>query len=223
MSKRVLVITNEWPGDPGHIPANTLSGITQDFDYVPNLIEKVKELSHYEVKDIYSQDLTLEFVKAYAPDYIITGGHCSMNGWGDMDYLRKEYAVECELIRTTQVPYLGICAGHQFIGMAYGQSIEPLGDDYEEPEEVGPVCVNIVEEDPLFTGLPNPFKVMMYHSWEVKGVHPDFKIIGQTRLCRYAAVKHKDRPVYGVQFHPEMLGSPSVQDGLQLLKNFFAL
>ncbi|MCI6639372.1 MAG: gamma-glutamyl-gamma-aminobutyrate hydrolase family protein [Pygmaiobacter massiliensis] len=223
MKKRVLVITNEWPGDPGLVPANTLRGITQDFYYVKNLVDQVRQITQGEVKEVYAQQLDLEMVKQYAPDYIVAGGHCNQKGWGDMDYLRSEYAVECELVRTTTVPYLGICAGHQFVSMAYGQTIAQMGEDYAKPEEVGPAKVQILENDPLFEGMPDPFAVMMYHSWEIKGIHPDFRVIGKTDLCRYAAVRHKDRPIYGVQFHPEMLGCPDVQDGKKLLENFFSL
>lgn len=223
MGKRVLVINNEWPGDSGLVPANTLSGITEDFWYIPNLLEQVKALSGGEVVMVDVQDLTLSAAAKFAPDYILTGGHCNPNGWGSMDYLRQYYAVECELIRRVEVPWLGICAGHQFVCMAYGSDIEPMGEDYTEPEEVGPAQVSILEDDPLFAGLPDPFQVMMYHSWEVKALNPKLKVIGRTPLCRNAVVRHRDRPVYGVQFHPEMLNCPSVQDGEQLLKNFFSL
>lgn len=223
MGKRVLVINNEWPGDAGLVPANTLAGITEDFCYVTNMVEQVKELSGGEVKVIDAHGLTLDAVTAFAPHCIVAGGHCNPNGWGDMDYLRTEYAAECELIRTVDVPYLGICAGHQFICMAYGSDLEPMGEDYDEPEEMGPSDVEILEDTPLFAGLPDPFRAMMYHSWEVKALPPQLKVIGRTRLCRNAAVKHCSRPVYGVQFHPEILRCPTIQDGRQLLQNFFSL
>jgi GMP synthase-like glutamine amidotransferase len=223
MGKRVLVINNEWPGDPGLVPANTLTGITEDFYYVSNMLEQVKQFSGGEVIMVDAQELTLPAVAAFAPNYIIAGGHCNLNGWGDMDYLREYYAAECELIRTVEVPYLGICAGHQFVCMAYGMDIQPMGKDYDQPEEVGPARVSILEQAPLLAGLPDPFQVMMYHSWEVKGCSPELKTIGRTSLCRNAVVRHRERPVYGVQFHPEMLNCPTVQDGAQLLKNFFSL
>lgn len=223
MGKRVLIINNEWPGDPGLVPANTLAGITEDFEYVPNMLQQAAELSGGEVRMIHARDLTLRAAAEFAPDCIITGGHCNPNGWGDMAYLRREYAVECELIRSVQVPLLGICAGHQFVCMAYGAEIEPMGEDYPLPEELGPAQVHTAEQDPLFAGLPEPFQVMMYHSWEVKQVPPPLKTIASTALCRNAVVRHRDRPVYGVQFHPEMLRCPAVQDGRALLKNFFSL
>ena len=221
--KRVLVITNEWPEYSGIVPANTLAGITEDFNYVKNLVEIAREISGYEVKEVLAYGMTQKDVDEFAPDYILAGGHCAWEGWGDIDYLKKTYAVECDLVKTTKVPYMGICAGHQFLSMAYGSIVAPMGDAYEKDQEYGPAEVKMLKDDPLFKGLPDPFRVMMYHSWEIKNPPDEFEVIGSTNLCRYAMVRHKERPVYGVQFHPEMLKCETVQDGEQLLRNFFAL
>lgn len=224
--KKVLVITNESRSYSGIILANTLKGIDRDFNYVTNLVEMVKKCSQYAVQEVHYKDLTMDMVNEYKPDYIVAGGHCSLDGWceGKNAELRKEYAVEMELIRTTTVPYLGICAGHQYVLSAYGHTdILPMGSDYNEHEECGPVDVTICEEDPIFLGVTNPFCVMAYHSWEIKELPEEFKVIGTTRLCKFAMVKHKTRPVYGTQFHPEMLACAQVQGGAQLLKNFFVL
>ena len=111
------------------------------------------------------------------------------------------------------IPVLGVCLGHQVLGLAGGA-----------PVDVGPCILHGKESDiehdgtGLFTGLPNPMRVGRYHSLVVnEGEGLPFTITARGPLGEVMALQYKDRPWVGVQFHPESVLTP---DGLRLLGNF---
>ncbi len=71
----------------------------------------------------------------------------------------------------------------------------------------------------LFAGIPATTQVWMSHGDQVDTVSGDFVPLAQTGSCPYAAVKHRTRPLYGVQFHPEVTHTP---DGKTILANFLS-
>ena len=69
----------------------------------------------------------------------------------------------------------------------------------------------------LFAGVPRETEVWMSHGDQVDTVSDDFMPLARTRSCPFAAVKHRERPLYGLQFHPEVTHTP---DGKTILANF---
>ncbi|MEP0828369.1 MAG: glutamine-hydrolyzing GMP synthase [bacterium] len=111
------------------------------------------------------------------------------------------------------IPVLGICYGHQVLGLIAGGSVEKSGK-----KEFGPAILKLAAlRSPLFKGIGSGSTVWMSHGDSVASLPADFDIIGSTVDVRIAAVSHKKKPIYGLQFHPEVTHT---QSGTKILKNF---
>ncbi len=124
------------------------------------------------------------------------------------------------------VPILGVCLGHQSLGVSEGATVERAARLMHGKTSM--VCYG---EDPLFVGLPNPFQATRYHSLAVVGdsVPDALEAIAWTTevgssdavgVETIMALRHRSKPYWGVQFHPESILTP---EGPQLLRNFLAL
>ncbi|MEW6289624.1 MAG: aminodeoxychorismate/anthranilate synthase component II [Thermodesulfobacteriota bacterium] len=113
-----------------------------------------------------------------------------------------------------KIPVLGVCLGHQSIGEAFGGSTVRAGRVMH-----GKTSPIHHDGKGVFTGLPNPFDAMRYHSLVVADADlPDCLLVtARTDQGELMAVRHKTLLVEGVQFHPESIMTPH---GVQLLKNF---
>ena len=216
--KKILIITNEWSReDFGLIKAESIPEIKKDFFLIGNLVNVISAFEDIEVEVVYHDDLTPEMVNDIKPDRIITSGR--MADW-DLDVVEDEYKTELDLIRNYSIPLLGICGGMQLMAMAYDIPIGRMkGSDGTEVREFGVTEVTKLSEDSLFSGINSPMKFVMAHVDEIKDVPPGFKKIAQTQKCRFAAIKAEGRPIWGLQFHPEMY-LDDYQDGKILLENF---
>jgi anthranilate synthase component II len=117
------------------------------------------------------------------------------------------------------IPTLGVCLGHQAIGEAYGGRVVRAANlMHGKTSEISH------DGEGIFAGLPNPLRVMRYHSLivERESLPNELEVIasGITDPTEIHAVRHRTHPVWGVQFHPE---SVLTQDGKQLLQNFLEL
>lgn len=112
------------------------------------------------------------------------------------------------------LPILGVCLGHQAIGQAFGGKVA-------EAKEIRHGKLSTVQNDgtPLFVGLPRTFDVVRYHSLALHGDDmPDcLQVDARTGDNEIMAISHTERPIYGVQFHPESI---QTAHGHALLKNF---
>ena len=117
------------------------------------------------------------------------------------------------------IPILGVCLGHQAIGEAYGGRVIRAA-------KVMHGKTSQVRHDgrELFAGLPNPMQVMRYHSLVVESSSLPNELTVLARAeddpSEIHAVRHRQHPVWGVQFHPESIMTP---DGKALLRNFLDL
>ncbi len=109
-------------------------------------------------------------------------------------------------------PILGLCYGHQL--MAHSLGGEVAGG---ETGEYGFAEINILHDDPLFKAIETPQIAWMSHGDAVVRLPKDFLALASTRDCANAAMVHKDLPLYGLQFHPEVSHTPK---GWQILENF---
>ncbi len=138
------------------------------------------------------------------------------------------------LIRAWEGPMIGFCGGHQLIAHAYGAEIGPMrvlsAQEADARPDFGPgllkedgfLPVQVVAADELFAGLPDEIAVREEHYWEVKALPAGFVRLAGSESCRIQAIRHEQRPFFGVQFHPERYDDAHPH-GRQLLLNFFHL
>lgn len=97
------------------------------------------------------------------------------------------------------IPVLGICVGMQYIALHFGGKAGPAKNP-----EYGKAELIVTEPDDLFKGLPERFTVWESHNDEVYEAPGDFLVLAHSKDCSVEAMKHKARPLYGLQFHPEV-------------------
>jgi anthranilate synthase/aminodeoxychorismate synthase-like glutamine amidotransferase len=135
----------------------------------------------------------------------------------------REAGISVPLVRAAAgvVPLLGVCLGHQAIGEAFGGRVVRADRLMH-----GKTTMVSHSDHELFTGLPDPFEAMRYHSLVVSptGLPPELEVIGwsadRPSGNEIMALRHRLYPIYGVQFHPESVGTAV---GKQLLSNFLTL
>lgn len=164
------------------------------------------------------------------PSAVVLSG--STTDWGRYDLRSLEGLLD--VIRSASIPILGICAGHQLIGYAHGASWGALGslrDDELDPDprfapgenkERGFVPVDIDPTCLLFRGMGNRPYFFQSHYWHLQEVPAGFVARGHSAGSPIQVIEHLDRPVFGVQFHPERTDADH-PDGNLLLRNFFTL
>jgi anthranilate synthase/aminodeoxychorismate synthase-like glutamine amidotransferase len=135
----------------------------------------------------------------------------------------SEAGITVPLIRALAgvCPVLGVCLGHQGIAAAFGGRV--VRADRLMHGKTGAIAH---AGDELFDGVPSPFRAMRYHSLVVERASlPDDLVItawsaDQPRGAEVMAMKHRAHPIYGVQFHPESIGT---EPGKRLLANFLRI
>ncbi|MBT6518832.1 C26 family cysteine hydrolase domain-containing family [Candidatus Woesearchaeota archaeon] len=123
-----------------------------------------------------------------------------------------EYFQKFQFIKDLDVPFLGICLSHQILGHLFGAQLlhgERIKLDHE---------INIIKADPLFKDLPKS-SIFTENHCEYIDLPKNFLLLASSKPTEVEVIKHKTKPLYGVQFHPEVSG----QNGLTLLKNFYEL
>jgi anthranilate synthase component 2 len=174
-----------------------------------NLVQYFGELGA-NVQVHRNDQITLEQIDQLAPDLIcISPGPCSPAEAGVSVDVIKRYA--------GKVPILGVCLGHQAIGAAFGGRIVRAKEIMHG--KTSPVTH---QQSDVFAGLPSPFTVIRYHSLAIERASlPDSLIItAETPDGEIMGVRHRELPLYGVQFHPESVLS---EQGHALLNNFLTM
>src|SRR4051794_33887891 len=123
-----------------------------------------------------------------------------------------DFGICRDIIRDCPIPLLGVCLGHQGLASVYGATVGRA----PQPRHgrVSPVRHKGVD---IFAGLPSPFDVVRYHSLAVTDLPDELEAIAHTPDGVLMGVRHRDRPLWGVQFHPESI---CTEFGYQLLRNF---
>ena len=174
-----------------------------------NLVQQLGEMGAQ--IEVYRNDqITVEGIRQRQPDQILIspGPGTPDDGGVSLDVIR-------ELGPTT--PILGVCLGNQCIGQAYGGIVARAGRLMH-----GKTSMIYHKGDKLFTGVPSPFEATRYHSLIVEEDSlPEMLIVTAfTEQGEIMALRHKDYPVFGVQFHPESILTAY---GPRLLKNFLEI
>jgi anthranilate synthase component II len=117
------------------------------------------------------------------------------------------------------IPTLGVCLGHQAIGEAYGGKVVRARTLMH-----GKTSQITHDGEGLFKDIPNPLEVMRYHSLvvETDSLPPELEVLARSRddATEIHALRHREHPVWGVQFHPESI---LTQNGKDILRNFLTL
>ncbi len=150
-------------------------------------------------------DLPAERIAELQPrGLIFTGGPASVYAPG---------APRCDpKVFDLGVPVLGICYGMQLACQVLGGKVSPATS-----REFGRALLKVGPNGALFEGVPHETIVWMSHGDQVQSVEGDFEPLAATDTCPVAAVRHRSRPVYGLQFHPEVSHTPY---GTRMLRNF---
>jgi anthranilate synthase component II len=175
-----------------------------------NLVQYLGEMGH-ELCVIRNDQMTIGDIRALNPAQIVIspGPGTPDDGGVSLDVIR-------ELGPST--PILGVCLGHQSIGQAYGGVVK-------RARQLMHGKTSLIKHDGegLFAGVPNPFRATRYHSLIVEPeTLPDSLIptAYTTDDGEIMAMRHREHPVFGVQFHPESILTES---GMQILRNFIAI
>lgn len=132
----------------------------------------------------------------------------------------KDAGICEEIVRELggSIPILGVCLGHQAVCEAFGGTIVHAGRLMHGKTSLIRVCT----DDPLFAGLPEKINAARYHSLaaEPETLPACLRVLAEDEDGEIMAVKHSEKPVYGVQFHPESILTPL---GGVILKNFLSL
>ncbi|EYB68405.1 anthranilate synthase component II [Deinococcus phoenicis] len=154
---------------------------------------------------------TLDDVRNLAPDAIVVSpGPCTP----------REAGRSVEVIRELgpQFPTLGVCLGHQSIGEAFGARVERALRPVH-----GKTSLVLHDGSGLFAGLGDDVRVTRYHSLLVRDLPPELVPVAWTTDPQedvLMALRHREYPVFGVQFHPESVATP---DGMAMLQNFLVV
>lgn len=155
-----------------------------------------------------------EVVLKKDPDVAILTGSNFMLAKPDT---RMVFQHEMDLVRKTDLPFLGICFGHQLIGAAYGSKVVDLGHTVRDFKEI-----RLIRNDPIFDGLPSSIKVSESHRQILNSVPKEFHNLAESATSPVEAIVHKSRPIYGVQFHPERTDEKHPH-GRTILQNFLKI
>ncbi|MBM3216525.1 aminodeoxychorismate/anthranilate synthase component II [Candidatus Poribacteria bacterium] len=175
-----------------------------------NLVQYLGELGA-DLRVVRNDAMTVDELLALDPDRIVVSpGPCTP----------REAGVSVEAIQRFAgvVPLLGVCLGHQSVGQAFGGTIvhaKRLMHGKTSPIKHG--------GSDVFAGLPDPFEATRYHSLVIdrKSLPDCLEVTAEsTDDGEIMGIRHKDLPVWGVQFHPESI---LTTEGKRLLANFLAM
>ena len=157
---------------------------------------------------IISPEDALREIKTLKPQGIILSG-------GPMSVYGDDAPTIDPQIFSLDIPVLGICYGMMLISHLLG------GKVVSGKKEYGPATVTFVDTSTDMTkGLPKSMTVWMSHGDEVVSIPAEYKIVGTSEHVRYAFIAHKTKPIFGIQFHPEV---QHTEHGMQLLENFVSI
>ncbi|MGZ4103646.1 MAG: anthranilate synthase component II [Actinomycetota bacterium] len=190
MARRILVIDNY-----------------DSFTY--NLVQELAELGA-EPTVVRNDAWTMDEVEAFGADGIVISP-----GPGSPENAR-DVGISNDVIRELgpRVPLLGVCLGHQCIGYVFGGRI------VRAPELLHGKTSQIYHRgEGVLDGLPIPFEATRYHSLIVEraSLPHELKVTAETHDEIVMALRHREHPIEGVQFHPESVLTP---EGMRLLRNF---
>ena len=177
--------------------------------FVFNVEQYLKEMTDNEVITVRNDAITIDDIKKMNPSKII---------FSPGPKHPKDSGICLEILNNTyelgNIPILGICLGHQAIGMNFGGEIKRLENPlHGKTSEITVLSENSV----LFKNLPKKFKVMRYHSLYVDDIPENLEVTAKSEDEVAMAVEHKSKNIFGIQFHPESIFT---EYGKNMIRNF---
>ena len=177
--------------------------------FVFNVEQYLKEMTDDEVITVRNDAITVDDIKKMNPDKII---------FSPGPKHPEDSGICLEILNNIDelgnIPILGICLGHQAIGMNFGGEIKRLENPlHGKTSEITVLSENSV----LFKNLPKKFKVMRYHSLYVENIPEELEVTARSEDGIVMAVEHKSKNIFGIQFHPE---SFFTEYGKNIIRNF---
>ena len=177
--------------------------------FVFNVEQYLKEMTDDEVITVRNDAITIDDIKKMNPSKII---------FSPGPKHPKDSGICLEILNNIDelgnIPILGICLGHQAIGMNFGGEIKRLENPlHGKTSEITVLSENSV----LFKNLPKKFKVMRYHSLYVDDIREDLEVTAKSEDGVAMAVEHKSKNIFGIQFHPESIFT---EYGKNMIRNF---
>ena len=166
------------------------------------ICRRIRDFSVY--AELVPFDTSLETINKMNPKGIIFSG-------GPSSVYDSDAPIPDEKIFQLHVPILGICYGHQIIVNNFGGKIKHANKEY------GSSVLTVDNDSDILNGIGNSVRAWMSHGDEAEDVPDGFEIIGHTESSRSAAIVNKQKTVFGIQFHPEVMHT---EKGTEILKNF---
>ncbi len=173
-----------------------------------NLVQKLGEVAPANTVEVFRNDkITLDQIEDLHPTHIvISPGPCTPREGGVSNDVIQHFSAK--------IPILGVCLGHQCIGFSHGAIVERAAKLMHGKTDQ-------IHHDGkfIYEGMPNPFTATRYHSLIIRPgtLPPEFEITAWTNDDEIMGVRHKTKPLEGVQYHPE---SFLTEQGERLLANF---
>jgi len=166
--------------------------------YAQLIARRVRDTGVFSV--LARPDISAAKLRSLRPKGLIfTGGPASVYEPG---------APRCDpVVLQLGVPVLGICYGMQLACQLLGADISPAA-----AREYGRASLKVIKPDKLLRNVPAETTVWMSHGDQIHALPEDFEVLAATPTCPVAAVRHRQRPFYGVQFHPEVMHTPRGND-----------
>ena len=174
--------------------------------YTFNLFHLLGEVNGSEPVVVKNDELPREELARLGADNVVISP-----GPGRPEHPR-DVGVTLDALLRAEVPVLGVCLGHQALAHVLGGTVE------HAPEVMHGRLSPIHHDDSaLFAGIPQGFLAVRYHSLVVGAVPAELRVSARTPEGVIMGLEHRERPLFGVQFHPE---SVSTRHGRRLLENF---
>ncbi|NOS62098.1 MAG: glutamine-hydrolyzing GMP synthase [Nitrosarchaeum sp.] len=166
------------------------------------ICRRIREFSVY--AELVPFDISFEELQKHNPKGIIFSG-------GPSSVYNSDAPVPENKIFDMNLPLLGICYGHQLIVNKFGGKVKRANKEY------GSSILTIDSNEDLLSGIGESVRAWMSHGDEAEQIPPGFRVIGHTESAKAAAIASKEKSIYGIQFHPEVVHT---EQGTEILKNF---
>ncbi len=166
------------------------------------ICRRIREFSVY--AELVPYNISYDELKKLNPTGIIFSG-------GPSSVYNSDAPVPENEIYDMGLPLLGICYGHQLIVSKYGGKVKRANKEY------GSSLLTIDSDEDLLSGVGESVRAWMSHGDEAEQIPKGFKVIGHTEGAKAAAIASEEKPIYGIQFHPEVVHT---EQGTEILKNF---
>mgnify|MGYP001119853899 CR=1 FL=1 len=175
--------------------------------YCHLIARRIREHNVY--SEIVSQDISPKEVENIKNRFDIKG--IILSGGPQSVYEQDAPKINVGILNLG-IPVLGLCYGHQLIAQTYGGNVKQA-----KKKEYGITYATITKPDELLKSLGKKEKVWMSHGDTVYALPKDFEVLAYTENCPVAAFRHKEKPLYGLQWHPEVIHT---ENGMKMLQNF---